>query len=181
MKAIQKKLKRSLKQNNKGDGPTEKWALANNMAETFIYTDGSYSRERNLGGYAYVVTLKCGRDRILKRWCWYDVVTCDKGYDSNVMELIAITKALESLGDKNIRSYGNIRVYTDSMSIVNLVNSNKKHHFKNEKALREWKKLYRYIDAYHIKVRFISGKDGNKDHRKCDSLAKLAISLKGSG
>lgn len=152
------------------------------MCDISIYTDGAYSREYNLGGYAYIIKYTTGKHKVLKEWSRYNGIKCNKrDYDSTVMELVAVNRAIEDLvgQNKNLKTYS-IRLFTDAKYIVDSVNSKsfeimKHRHFDGKRSKWEWDKLYNYLSSYNIKMIFVHSDFRNKESRKCDTLAKLAI------
>lgn len=124
-----------------------------------IYTDGGVinnGKKKSWCGWAY-------------KKIYGDIVTTNSGGDTgktnNQMEMIAVMKALQSVVDKTIP----VKVYSDSMYVVETLNGNYSIH----KNIDLWKALKKEIRKFrNIKFIWVKGHDKNAHNIEVDELVR---------
>lgn len=142
-----------------------------------IYTDGSWDKEKDVGGWAFVVVDNKGLK--LKKGS-------KKGTTNNQMELIAVLNALEYAVRKQLRE---VEILTDSMYVLNGIEkyvetweANNWMGLSGEKIKykSQWKRILFTLDKikknnFSVKFSKIKGHSGNSLNELADILAREAI------
>lgn len=121
-----------------------------------IYTDGAYSRIRNQGGIAFVITKD---DKEI-----FNYSKTFKNTTNNRCELLAAIIAIES-----IKISSEIKIISDSQYVVNTMNCNWNKTRKNSDL---WVRMEKAVN-FHKKVLFewVRGHSDCEYNNKCDNLA----------
>ena len=140
------------------------------VSNWIIYTDGHFSRELDTRSYAAVLYYGSVPVPIT-------ISGCEKKGESLEMEMMAIIKALKRL--THYKYDGEVHVYSDCLSIVNMANEMDK---QKQKKLRKkmdtyrkklWKKLLKLKKRTNANIHWVKGHSGNEKNRHCDQLANL--------
>lgn len=119
-----------------------------------IYTDGAYSKNKNIGGIGFIIIKD---DKIIAQF--------SKAYKNTTnqrMELLACIRSLMCF-----KNPSNIILFTDSMYLVGTMTMN----WKRNKNLDLWEKLDNLIKCHNIKFYHIKGHSDNKFNNYVDKLA----------
>ena len=136
-----------------------------------IYTDGACSGNPGPGGWGALVINENDRTELYGG---------DKSTTNNQMELTAVIKALEFIGDKK-----EIELWTDSQYVKNGITewivSWKKNGWKNsqKKVVKNkelWMKLDELRENKNISWNWVKGHNGHPENEKVDELARRGIS-----
>lgn len=142
-----------------------------------IYTDGSWNKEKDIGGWAMIVAdhkglkLKSGSK---------------KGTTNNQMELLAVLNALEYAVRKHLRD---IEIITDSMYVLNGVKKYAETWKANNwvglsgdeiKYRSQWEGILIMLDSlkennFSVKFSKVKGHNGNSLNELADLKAREAI------
>lgn len=142
-----------------------------------IYTDGSWNKEKDVGGWAFVIADHKGLK--FKKGS-------KKGTTNNQMELIAVLNALEYAVRKQLRE---VEILTDSMYVLNGIEkyvetweANNWMGLSGEKIKykSQWKRILFTLDKikknnFSVKFSKIKGHSGNSLNELADILAREAI------
>lgn len=142
-----------------------------------IYTDGSWDKEKDVGGWAFVIADHKGLK--LKKGS-------KKGTTNNQMELIAVLNALEYAVRKQLRE---VEILTDSMYVLNGIEKYAETWKANNwtglsgekiKYKSQWKRILFTLDKikknkFSVKFSKIKGHSGNSLNELADILAREAI------
>jgi len=131
-----------------------------------IYTDGSCSGNPGAGGFGIVLLSGKYRKEICEGY---------KKTTNNRMELLAVIVALEQLKI----TPSNVKIYTDSMYVVNAVNEKwiygwVKKGFKKIKNPDLWMRFLNIYKKHNVEFFWIKGHAETKENNRCDELAVFA-------
>lgn len=127
------------------------------MSTYYIYTDGAYSRNRDLGGIAFLIIKE---DKVIAEF--------NKTFShttNNRMELYAVIYALQS-----IKKADEIIVFSDSMYVIGCITLGWKRK-KNIDLWNEFDSAFSKVDCPNIKFKHVKGHSTNIYNNRCDSLA----------
>ena len=136
-----------------------------------IYTDGACSGNPGSGGYGAVMLYNGARKELFEG---YRLTT------NNIMELLAVIKALEALKERC-----RINLYSDSKYVVDAVTkgwakkwqANGWKKADKSKALNTdlWERLLALLDYHDVTFIWVKGHADNVENERCDFLARSAI------
>lgn len=140
------------------------------MPNITIYTDGSYRRINDTGGWACLIVDENSDSEIIL----YGSVTKTT---SNRMEMVAVINALEYVNSKYGRDC-TITVNTDSKYIESPINKKYLYSwidsgFAGKKNIDLWVKLYGFMNRFDIKFNWVRGHDGNTNNELVNYYAGL--------
>ncbi len=135
-----------------------------------IYTDGAYSINRNIGGWAFIILN--GDDTIQGFGSKHDTT-------NNKMEIKALLESLRTLNinfnDKTLK----IDIFSDSQYVINSASSWiknwVKNNFKGKKNKDMWLEYLELSKGRDISYTWIKGHSGDYYNELCDQLASDAV------
>ncbi len=138
-----------------------------------LYTDGAYSRSRNVGAYAYKLQYcEVEYDQILKIISEKTDAVCVESTTNNRMELRAVIEGLRAL-----KRPCTVYVYSDSTYVVDTINKWISSFIRDPKRLNHdlmidlWKEI---LKQTHVKAIWIRGHDGHPENDIVNELAQKA-------
>ena len=142
------------------------------MKKVEIYTDGACSFNPGPGGWAAILIYK-GVEKVISG--------CQRDTTNNVMELLAVVKALSALKEKCF-----VKLYSDSAYVVNSVtegwllswqqNGWKTADKKPVKNVELWQELVVLLKKHKVEFVKVKGHSDNENNNRCDKLAREEIS-----
>ena len=128
-----------------------------------VYTDGACSGNPGPGGYGVVLISGPHRKELSEGF----ILTTN-----NRMELLAAIVALESMKKPGTE----VRLYTDSLYIVNAVNKGwlftwEQKRFAKKKNPDLWLRFLEVYRKHNVKLIWVKGHDNNPGNERCDALA----------
>ncbi|MBP3615584.1 MAG: ribonuclease HI [Alphaproteobacteria bacterium] len=137
-----------------------------------IYTDGACSGNPGAGGWGALVIEPTGETEL------YDG---ERLTTNNKMELTAVIKALEFIGDTKLP----VELWTDSQYVKNgitdWIKGWKKNGWRNSqkqpvKNKELWEKLDELSSKFDISWNWVKGHNGHPENERVDELARRGIS-----
>lgn len=122
-----------------------------------IYTDGAYSRQKDIGAFAYVIL--CGNTEIKRKAYKIEKET------NNRAELKAIIAAVYNL-PTNATS---VNVISDSMYALNTLKGNWSRN-ANQDLFETWNKVLEKRPNLEIEYLWVKGHNGDQYNEICDRL-----------
>ena len=142
------------------------------MKKVEIYTDGACSFNPGPGGWAAILIYK-GVEKVMSGG--------QRDTTNNVMELLAVVKALSALKEKCF-----VKLYSDSAYVVNSVtegwllswqqNGWKTADKKPVKNVELWQELVVLLKKHKVEFVKVKGHSDNENNNRCDKLAREEIS-----
>lgn len=127
-----------------------------------IYTDGAYSPSRNMGGWAFIVTVD---DEQL----YYGFLPVPDT-TNNRMEVQAVIEAVKWAKEHD---YLEITIITDSMYVIGSMDKG----YKRNVNLDLWEILDELVLDMNITWEHVKGHSGNKFNELCDIMAVAATKV----
>lgn len=127
-----------------------------------IYTDGAYSPSRNMGGWAFIVTVD---DEQL----YYGFLPVPDT-TNNRMEVQAVVEAVKWAKEHD---YLEITIITDSMYVIGSMDKG----YKRNVNLDLWEILDELVLDMNITWEHVKGHSGNKFNELCDIMAVAATKV----
>jgi len=123
-----------------------------------IYTDGACSVNPGIGGWGAVLIYESGVEK--------EIYGSEIETTNNRMEITAVIKSLEELGDEQ-----DIKIYSDSTYVINTITKNWKRNANNDL----WDILDKLLSDKKVEWQWVKGHSGNKYNEIADKLAVNAI------
>ena len=123
-----------------------------------IYTDGACSVNPGIGGWGAVLIYESGVEK--------EIYGSEIETTNNRMEITAVIKSLEELGDEQ-----DIKIYSDSTYVINTITKNWKRNANNDL----WDILDKLLSDKKVVWQWVKGHSGNKYNEIADKLAVNAI------
>ena len=123
-----------------------------------IYTDGACSVNPGIGGWGAVLIYESGVEK--------EIYGSEIETTNNRMEITAVIKSLEELGDEQ-----DIKIYSDSTYVINTITKNWKRNANNDL----WDTLDKLLSDKKVVWQWVKGHSGNKYNEIADKLAVNAI------
>jgi len=135
-----------------------------------IYTDGSYFKIQDRGGYGIVISYDDQRIELSRGF---------EGTTSNRMELMGVIVALEKI-EEFVNGY-NITIYSDSKYVINSVEKGwleswahanwKRTNGKKLKNADLWQRFYPLMMKHNFNFQWVKAHNGHEEHDRADQLA----------
>jgi ribonuclease HI len=141
------------------------------LNEFDIYTDGSYHRNSDSGGWSAVII--SGGKKL-------ELLGGEEKTSSERMEMISVVEALSFLKKRT-----KVRIFTDSASIVDAFEKKhlerwRKNGWRNRKNKlvpnRDlWKKIHALCNYHRVEFFHVRGHSGDEFNERCDRAARSMI------
>ena len=142
------------------------------MKKVEIYTDGACSFNPGPGGWAAILIYK-GVEKVISGG--------QAETTNNVMELLAVVKALSALKERCA-----VKLYSDSAYVVNSItegwlfswqkNGWRTADKKPVKNVELWQELFDLLSKHKVDFIKVKGHSDNVNNNRCDKLAREEIS-----
>lgn len=136
-----------------------------------IYTDGAYSFNKDIGGWAYIVLYN---DEI-----YHMDFGAVKNTTNNRMELTAILNAIKyidsldiKIENTNVKTKFNSTIYSDSTYSIGVI-TKEMISTKNEDLIDKFKKY----NLSNFNFKYVKGHSDNEFNNLCDRMAVLATKI----
>ncbi len=127
------------------------------MRKLKIYTDGGCTGNPGIGGYGAVIIDEDESETKLSEGYFWTT--------NNRMEIMAVLKALEFVGDE-----ADIDLYADSEYVLNVMSGV----YNAAKNRDLWKIVFKLMKGKTIRYHWVRGHSGNKYNEMCDQLSNAA-------
>ena len=140
------------------------------MSNIKIFSDGSYFKKDNVGGYSGLINYPDGSFSVVYGSC--------RNTSNDCMELTGALKAIEETSKND-----NLIIVSDSKYVVNgindWVNNWKENGWKTSSGKKVasdklWKKISKLMEDRTIRAEWVRGHDGHPENELCDWFAKWA-------
>ena len=141
------------------------------MKKVEIYTDGACSYNPGPGGWAAILIYN-GVEKIISGNL--------KETTNNVMELLAVVKALSALKESC-----KVSLYSDSAYVVNAISEGWVYSWQKKgwktadnkpvKNVELWKELFDLLSKHKVEFIKVKGHADNENNNRCDKIAREEI------
>jgi ribonuclease HI len=130
------------------------------MSRLKIYTDGSYTIKKNIGGWGAVCLIPPTELHLFG---------IEKNRSNNQLEMIAVIEAVKEMLERNIR--GPFEIYSDSKYVINCA----QNIWTRKANLELWKEFDKTMRGLDISYVWVKAHVGDKYNEIADKLSREYI------